>query len=172
MAVSLSIYDNSYIDLARKFEVDPSSCDNPIHYNEFLMYNADLDYNKGLGVTYILVDDDKDAIIAYMTLKASALTYSDGNDKILGKPAVEIAELAVSKNYKGQGYGRELVEYAIAKIHELKEIIGVQYLVLCADPMAAGFYEHLKIQKLTSNDIPREDWNKNCIPMGKKIIIY
>lgn len=172
MSIILKKYNSDYYSLAREFQVDSDSCNNPEHYTSFLLNNAYLDEQKGLGVTYILLDEDKNSIVSYLTLKASSLTYKDENNNTLGFPAVEIAELAVSKDYARQGFGRDSVEIAITKANDLRKIIGIQYLILCADPMAVDFYLHIGFEKINFKNIPREEWNKTCVPMAKKIVIY
>ena len=62
---------------------------------------------------------------------------------------------------------------AINEAVELNETqIGVQYVVLCADTAAVGFYENKKLgfSKIRQmQDIPREHRNENCVPMMLKI---
>lgn len=67
-----------------------------------------------------------------------------------------------------------MVKFAIAEASELNETtVGVQYVILCADPKAVKFYSNKKLgfEKLPAyKQIPREFRNQNCIPMVLKIV--
>jgi ribosomal protein S18 acetylase RimI-like enzyme len=130
-----------------------------------------------LGTTYIFVnekDGTKD-IMGFITLRASSLILDIGETNKMGYPALEISELAVDERYEKNGVGSDLVKFAINLSYDLNKQIGIQYVVLCADPMAVGFYENpeLKFEKIPTHcgkSLPRENWNKNCTPMIKKLM--
>ena len=158
--------------LAWKFQVNPESCDNPAHYENYIRLTAIYDNDAGMGKTLVLVGDESDlecesVIAGYITLKASSLitAYIDGAR--IGEPAVEVSELAVNKVYEHQGIGTQLVQYAIVTAQNLnKQFLGVKYIVLCADPKAVGFYKTFEFAELDDySEIPREPWNRNCTPM-------
>ena len=49
---------------------------------------------------------------------------------------------------------------------------GIQYVTLCADQQAVPFYEKLKFGRLDEQgEIPREQWNENCVPMFLRLLI-
>ena len=174
MSRDLKIIDSNIALLSKDFHVDPEVCNNPGHYETYLQQGALIDYKKGIGVTYVMVENDK-KIVGYVTVKAASLITDGGESHKIGYPAIEISELAVDKDYRGQGIGYELVESAIAIGLLLNEnYLGVQYLVLCADRNAVAFYEkpRLGLRKLDEiSDVPREDWNMDCVPMYKKIVV-
>ena len=167
-----------YAGLAWKFHVSPDSCDNPEHYENFLRLNAISEQSSGRGVTHILVFTDKDGkicndseIVGFVTVRATSLVDSvDGVSYV--KPSLEIAELAVGQKYERCGYGKLLVDIAIYIANHLNEnFLGIQNVVLCADPRAVGFYENKKVGfgKLTDHYVLRDGWNNNCIPMYIKL---
>ena len=122
----------------------------------------------GLGTTHVFIKevDGKEYMAGFVTLRASALVENvDGN--IQGKPALEIAELAVDERFAGQHIGSVLVNFAIATADSLNSsTLGVRYVLVCSDPQSCGFYEKCKFQMLNSfGDIPRENWNNSCVPM-------
>lgn len=168
-----------YIGLAWKFHVSPTSCDNPEHYENFLRLIAISDHAAGRGVTHILVDtcdeendiNENSKIAGFITLRATSLVDTcDGASYV--KPALEIAELAIDKEYERNGIGSKLVDTAILVATTLNdEFIGVQNVVLCADPKAVGFYENPKVGfgRLTDYYVLREGWNRNCTPMYIKL---
>lgn len=160
----------NYIDIVQNFEVNPDSCDNPGHYESYIKHSAILDYKQGLGTTHLFIqesDDNTKILMGYLTLRASSLIKEMGEASKFGFPALEIAELAVSKDFERKGIGTDMVKYAISKAIELCENeISVKYVVLCADPRAIDFYKKIGFSPISStNDIPREHANLKCFPM-------
>ena len=173
--LTYDIYSSDYYSLASKFQVDPDSCANPDHYNTYLTQNAYIDHQKGLATTYVFLDDEKEkTIIGYISIKATAL-IDEMEDAIVGYPALEVAELAVSKDYSRKGYGKKIMKFAINLAVELSEKIGIRYVLVCADPMAVEFYkckglEFRVLADYTGQLIPRESWNTTCVPMAKQLM--
>ncbi len=180
MGFSFQKMCKEYAGLAWKFHVSPASCDNPGHYEEFLRLNALSEQEAGRGVTHILTDNGKhedisnkdSKIVGFITLRATSLAYSVGNNGYV-MPALEIAELAVDREYEGHGYGTQLVEIAILIATQLNdEVVGFQNVVLCADPRAVGFYERENVGFAKLEDyyeVLRDGWNDSCIPMYIKL---
>lgn len=166
--------NEQYVNIARNFKVNPKHCDNPAHYEEYIMQDCFADHMQGMGVTHIFVDNNNEtskAVIAgYITLRASSLTM-DLEDYKVGYPALEISELAVDCNFEGNGLGTDMVKAAIAEAISLNDTkLGVRFIVLCADPSAVGFYSKLGFSKIPSyQEIPREHRNKDCVPMMMKL---
>ncbi len=162
--------------LTWNFRVNPESCNNPTHYEEYLKFNALTDQRCGLAVTHVLVEDDdttrQKKIAGFIALKATSLVkeYEEYNE---GHPALEIAELAIDKEYERHGFGTLLVQFAITTAASLNDNhLGIEYVVLCADPEAVEFYTKapLDFKKLEDYyNLPREGWNQNCIPLLVKI---
>ncbi len=176
MAFYIEKMSPKYSGLTRNFRVNPGSCNNPTHYEEYLKYYAQTDQICGLGVTHLFITEDetkKQKIIAgFITLKSTSLIkIFDEYDE--GHGALEITELAIDMNYERRGLGTLLVQYAITIAANLKkEFLGIEYVVLCADPEAVKFYSRppLEFKKLEEYySIPREDWNRNCTPMLIKL---
>lgn len=165
------------IKLAWGFEVASESCKNPLHYSDYLRMNALPDLEAGLGVTYFFVDCDVEAkfekLMGYMTLRVTSLIKESGENKRYGYPALEIAKLAVDKNYIGNSLGTDMVMDAINTANELNEIISIKYVVLCADPTAVAFYKKkpLEFKNMYDDieDIPREHCNLECVPRYIKL---
>lgn len=179
MKLKLDTLSKEHIGLAWKFHVSPDSCDNPEHYENFLRLSALSEQAAGRGVTHVLVSaNDQDEIyegseiIGFVTVRATSLVDSvDGVSYVM--PSLEIAELAVNKNYEGRGFGKSLVDLAIYIANHLNSnFIGVQNVVLCADPKAVGFYENEKVGfgKLNDYYVLRDGWNNDCIPMYIKLV--
>ena len=175
MINNLKIEDmnSDFAGLAWMFQVNPDSCDNPKHYEDYIRLCAIEDQIAGMGKTYLVVGDnphDKNAriIAGYVTLKASAIIKDYDNGTKIGEPALEISELAVNKICERQQIGSLLVQFAIVQAQQLnKSYLGIKYVSLCADPRAVNFYkEKFEFMELESySDIPREMWNRNCTPL-------
>lgn len=179
MAIYQEIMSSDYAEIARNFKVNPKHCDNPGHYESFIRQDCFTDHKQGMGVTHVFVDEDEETgeklIAGYITLRCSSLIMESGENYKLGYPALEIAELAVDQNYERIGLGTDMVKFAINEAIELNtSIIGIQYVILCADIAAVDFYN--KKLGFTSigryKEIPREHRNSTCEPMMLKIANY
>jgi len=178
MAYYLDLMDNKHIELAQKFRVNQDSCSNPLHYEHYLKFCALSDKKAGKGVTHIFIDRDdstsEERIMGFITLKSSSITmfYEDTN-KLVGRPALEISELAVDADYERRGIGTLLVKYAVGVAVNLNDsFLGIEYVTLCADPSVVDFYlrDELEFKKLEDfYELPREYWNLNCIPLALKL---
>ena len=126
-------FSAAHVGIARNFSVRKDSCNNPEHFTDFLLYNALNDAKSGMGVTFVLAQhDDHDAptrIMGYVTLKTSSLLQNTG-DGYTGKPGIEISELAVDKDFGGQGIGSLLLDYVMYSCSTIQELAGVMYLLV------------------------------------------
>lgn len=172
MSFSHVLMGKEYFGLALSFNVSPASCDNPGHYENYLRFCAISDYQSGRGVTHLIVDTnekgDKIAIAGFITLRATSLISQSERNMPVVHSSIEIAELAVNKDYERRGVGSALVNIAICLADELRrEKLGIKYVVLCADPKAIGFYKEKhhfeEIGELY--ETPREGWNEKCEAM-------
>jgi GNAT superfamily N-acetyltransferase len=73
--------------------------------------------------------DFQEALRKAISLKTAFCIYSEinGNNKLIGgvvisKETNEIAWLAVMNKFRGKGYGRKLIEFAISKLNQQKNI--------------------------------------------------
>jgi len=181
MSIYMELMSSDYIELAKQFRVNPKHCDNPEHYQNYIWQESISDHKQGMGVTHVFVDENDETkekkIAGYITLRSSSLIMDSGESYKLGFPALEISELAVDCNYEGKNLGTDMVKFAISEAIRLNEdAIGIQYVILCADPKAVGFYTKKSVgfRKLLSTyqQIPRERRNKNCTPMYLKVASY
>jgi hypothetical protein len=50
------------------------------------------------------------------------------------------------------------------------DTIGIEYVVACADSASVSFYEKNDFVLLSEHyEVPREGWNRNCIPMALRL---
>lgn len=167
-------FNASLAGIARSFCVRENACNNPEHFTNYLIYNAIYEGQSGLNRTFALVQYNEQnepvCIKGFITLKASSLIQQIENSWD-GKPAIEITELAVHKDFENQGIGKALYDYAIYSCREVCQYVGVMYLLVCAEPNAVGYYKNiLEFQEASDYyDIPREHWNTTCVPMYKRL---
>lgn len=116
------------------------------HLNRFLANSTKLSSEKRVTRTYVLEDmDNPDIITGYATLTFTSIEIPKGSK--LGKkpkgpvPALLLAKLAVSKKYKGKGYGKALLAFAIRKASEVSnEVVGVGLVIDAKNQDAKNFY--------------------------------
>lgn len=171
MAYSFAMMSTDYAGLAWSFHVSPDSCNSPAYYEEYIRLCAISDQDGGMSVTHLVLDTDKNgeaiAIAGYVALRATSLVSTDENGVKIVNPSLEIAELAVDKDYERKGVGTMLVNLAIGVAAELsKRYLGIKYVILCADPKAVGFYTKNDFGKIGDlYETLRDGWNNNCEPM-------
>jgi len=103
---------------------------------------------KGIATSFVLVDSDRPAqILGYYSLSAASLAFerlTDRDRKGLPAypiPAVRIGRLATSVAFRGRGLGGLLLQNAIKRILQARNILGVFAVVVEAkDTAAEAFY--------------------------------
>jgi ribosomal protein S18 acetylase RimI-like enzyme len=167
MARNLETLNKENMRLTRDFRVNPSSCANPEYFSWYLSNIAYSDWQKGLSTTHVLIDDEagRERIVGYITLRASSFTQ-DIEGKVMGKPAVEIFELAIADGEERNGAGTLLVKVALSIAANLRRFIGVRYVLLLAASTAVDFYKKFGFETVGSyGEIPKDQMNKECVPM-------
>ncbi len=152
--------------LTASFHVSPDSCANPDYYSDYIRLSAVTDYQIGMGVTHLLIDKEAGILVGYVTLRSTSLVSTYGDAKRV-RPAVEIAELAVHKDYERHGVGTALLNIAVAKVDRIRATeFGIKSVVVCPDPCAVGFYKKFGFTELSSlYEVLHDGWNDNCDPL-------
>lgn len=168
MEIRIEKFNKDLAGLAWAFQVNPDSCGNPLHYENYIRLIALSDKAAGNGLTYVVLDEDDSnkKICGFITLRTSSV-IKQYEDRTEGEAALEITELAVDRNYERQGIGKLLLSLAVNIASEINaQFASVKCISLCADPYAVPFYERFGFSKLEDyGDVPREGWNTDCIPM-------
>lgn len=163
-----TVISKENIGLANKFTVNPASCENSEFYRDYLQFTALSDLYSGKNTTHLFVDEKANRIMGFVSLRASSI-ISEGDHNILGIPALEVMVLAVDQDYERRGVGSALIDYVISQADELhKNFIGIQHIILAADPLAVGFYGKMGFVSIEDrwNRIPKESWSADCSPMS------
>jgi predicted N-acetyltransferase YhbS len=102
--------------------------------------------NQKLGNSRTFVAVDGQSVIGYVSIASSFLGKAVAPPKISKQspneiPAMLIARLAVDVSHQGKGVGRLLLSFALRKIIEVSENVGVRAVVIHAiDESARNFY--------------------------------
>lgn len=118
--------------------------------NDFLARNARSSNDKRMTRTYILEDPDRpDTVMGYVTLTYTTVELPEGCDTARRRklkfesplPALLLAKMAVSKDYKGNGYGQHLLTFAIKQASIASaQVGGIGLIVDAKDEPAKQFY--------------------------------
>ena len=164
----MKITDFQLCKLENSNQLKSFECNNA-DLNDFLFDDA-LDYHKQLmGVTYLIVDKQKDRIVAYYTLFNDKITRADVARPVWNRmsrnlpnakrrnhyPAVKIGRLAVDKNYSNNGIGSTILTFLKA-LFTSDYRTGCRYVTVDAYNEALPFYEKNGFSYLTSEDISED----------------
>lgn len=114
--------------------------------DEFIAKYAWQNQVANSATTYVIADSAR--IIGYYALAMSAYDRGDAPEPLRKKmpnqiPCILLARLAVDKEYKGEGWGADLLRDALLRSLVLSDSIGAAaVLVHCADETAREFYTH------------------------------
>lgn len=106
-------------------------------------------HRNNIAKTYVLVDDTM-RVWGYITLMSSEIILNENqrpqeiyaSTRYEAFPAVKIARLAIDKALQGQGYGKELLSWAITLVRDkVSSCIGCRFLVVDAKKDSILFYK-------------------------------
>jgi ribosomal protein S18 acetylase RimI-like enzyme len=132
---------------ARRHDRENFSCGEP-SLDAYVREQAGQHQRDGIATTHVLADDaEASRILGYCSLAAAQMNLQDlqpADRKRLPSypvPAVRIARLAVSRDARGEGYGRLLLGHALNCSVQLRGQLGVKVLMVDAlHDEAAKFY--------------------------------
>lgn len=168
-------FEKELAGLAFDFKVNPDSCGNPGHFENYIRFSAITENRSGQAKTHVVLDKEKKRIMGFVTLKATALLFGDvgADDTSIqsGYPAIEVVNLAVAQDYERMGVGGALVDFVLLTADDLcNQYLGVRYIVLAADPKAQGFYRHKEFYPVQDYfDMPVDRQSADCVPMMMQI---
>jgi GNAT superfamily N-acetyltransferase len=116
--------------------------------NRWLLDHARQSAGAGSARTYVVVEAERDRVVAYHALAAAAVSSADATSRARrGQPkrpipAVLLARLAVDVSVQGRGLGAFLLRDAMARALSASEQIGARVLLVHAlHEEARRFYE-------------------------------
>ena len=113
---------------------------------DFLKKEALKEQDKGLNTTHLFIDEDTEKLVAYLSLCNDSIRLEfeerDGmNLSYATVPAVKIARLAVSNEYKHQGMGKFLIQFAAYIGKQIRNVSGLTFITLDCYEHRVTFYE-------------------------------
>ena len=153
------------IRLDSNTKILPFDCGNN-DLNGFLFDDA-LDYaNQLLATTFIIQSDTE--TVAYFNYLNDKISHTEignkdkfiqrissllpeGKDGYTSYPAVKIGRLAVSKNFKGNGYGRDILNFTKALFIDNNRT-GCKFITVDAYRESLDFYDKNGFKYLSSKD--------------------
>jgi len=127
--------------------------------NAYISKQASQDVKRNLSVCYVLADEGK-RVIGYYTLSGNSIKRHEFPEELIRKlpqsyadlPTVLLGRLAVSKDFKGQGFGEFILIDALNRCAALAEQVGtLAVLVEPIDKNAESFYARYGFVKLPGN---------------------
>lgn len=112
--------------------------------NDFLQKHAGQQHRRGIGKTYVAVDDGT-KVLGFVTVSAGRVSTANlPPDLRLPRypiPILRIGRLAVDLRHRGQGIGMDLLSFALHLAMDVSARIGLYAVVVDAkDDKAADFY--------------------------------
>ena len=111
--------------------------------NEFLKKFARQNDKRGLGKTFVLIEEGKTEVLGYYTVSSGSVTFDEVPENLprYPIPVAHIGRLAVDRKTKGQGLGELLLVDALKKISKIAEQIGIYAVeVYAINESARKFY--------------------------------
>lgn len=146
-------------------------CGNPAIDNYF-QYEA---LDDATAVTYLVIDERNEKLLAAMTISCSAIFLSKKLQFSTLMSAIEVVYFAVDVEYQGLRYrpgdGRSLSHYLFSYLIEMmrsisRDHVGAAKIVLYSVPDAENFYRRLGFVPFRSSMYgDRGTFVKDCVPM-------
>lgn len=168
MSKEIDLSNYSLIRLTEDYSIKAFDCDDA-DLNDFL-FNDAKDYLKGLlAVTHLIEDVENNNTIAFFSMFNDKISLKDTNNNFWNKlrkeipsrkklpsyPAVKLGRLGVSNDYKGQRFGKMILDFL--KIHFVtNNRTGCRFLTVDAYKKSLGFYEKQGFLYLTKEDIDED----------------
>lgn len=129
----------------------------------FLEKDAWQFHEENIVKTFVLVDsiDAGARIYGYVSLTCSAVELEDDQRPISPAraniyptyPAIKIVRLAVDKDIRGLGYGKQLLDFSIANvIDKIMPNVGCRFLIVDSKQESIKFYEKLGFSLVNSGE--------------------
>jgi GNAT superfamily N-acetyltransferase len=118
----------------------------------FLEKDAWQFHEENIAKTFVYVDSSETGarVYGYVSLTCSAIELEDEQKptnpqraaNYSAYPAVKIVRLAIDKSKRGQGYGKQLLDWAIAHVTDkIMPNVGCRFLIVDSKKESIGFYE-------------------------------
>jgi predicted GNAT family N-acyltransferase len=130
--------------------------------NAYLQRYSGQHERKGLGRTYVAVEDHEARVLGYYTISSSAVAFDTVPDNLPRQPVpvALIGRLAVDHGAGGRGLGETLLLHALRSVQRAADIVGIYAVVVDAlNQDAKTFYLKYGFNELA------DDHLHLCLPM-------
>jgi predicted GNAT family N-acyltransferase len=156
------------IRLTEDYSIKPFDC-NDGDLNDFLFNDAKNYFKELLAVTHIIEDRDNATTIAFFSMFNDKISLKDTSNNIWNRlrkeipnpkrlssyPAVKLGRLGVSNEYKGNGFGKMILDYL--KVHFVtNNRTGCRFLTVDAYAGSLKFYEKQGFIYFSNTDIGKD----------------
>ena len=119
---------------------------------KFLKEKAYVEQEEGANTTHLLIDEECQKIVAYISLCNDSIQLDFSERKDMGYsymtvPALKIARLAVATEYQRQGIGKLLVQFSKYIATKIREMSGIAFITLDCYEHRVSFYEAMGFVK-------------------------
>lgn len=154
-------------------EVEEFQCEQVYEPFETFIKSEAFRYNyNGDGNTYVLWSTKLKRIVAYYTLKCTAITMkhtSEDNDNLFAIPSIELSRFAVDYRNTNKGLGTSiLLNYILPQIYYIRKLTAVKAILVFAldDERTKHVYEKVGFEKMSEElQATIEFDNEECISM-------
>ncbi len=113
--------------------------------NVFLSRYARQSERQNTARTWVVLDKPNKKIVGYVSISNTSIDKQDATSAMRSYvnpiPALLIARLAVDQNYRGKGWGEEILVGAFQKAEKINEISAIQAVVVdTLNASAEAFY--------------------------------
>lgn len=116
--------------------------------DNYIKKQARQDVKRDLSACYVLIEKKSDDVIGYYTLSANSISRDNFPSTLLKKlppsylelPTILLGRLAISEQFKGNGYGQLLLIDALNKCVEISDRLGILAVVVDPIDKAQNFY--------------------------------
>jgi len=153
----------NFIRLTPEHAIKPFDCEDS-DLNEFLFEDSKNHLTDLFAVTYILETEEK--TVAFFSLLNDKISFKEirsnsswalfretvtGNTTLGSYPAMKVGRLGVSKEFKGNGVGRFILDY-LKILFVTNNRTGCRCITVDAYSQSLSFYERNDFKYLTSKD--------------------
>ena len=124
--------------------------------NSYLQKYSGQHERKGIGRTYVAVNEGETRVLGYYTISSSAVAFEvvPQNLPRYPVPVALVGRLAVDNSVRGQRLGETLLIHALRSAQRASRIVGIYAVVVDAlDKSAKGFYLKYGFEELADDDL-------------------
>lgn len=124
--------------------------------NAYLKQYSGRHERKGMGRTYVAVDEGEARILGYYTISSGAVAFDTVPEKLPRHPipVALIGRLAVDNDASGRGVGETLLIHALQSAQQVSEIVGLYAVIVDAlNQQAKNFYIKYGFNELSDDHL-------------------